>query len=132
MKAFRSSSLAILLSFMAMGLFVVPVNVACVLAEEETKVTIEMTHKPIPYFVPEKRIWLKVRIMDKHNINRVRCYFRAAREGDYVFVTMMPVFDSYEGILPAPSKETEAIEYLFLVVNGRNPVSYTHLRAHET
>jgi len=125
MRTFRSSRLAILLSLIAMGLFVVPANVACVLAEEEAKVTTEITHKPIPYFVPEKRIGLKVRIMDKHGINRVRCYFRAAQKGDYFFVTMMPIFDFYEGILPAPSKETQTIEYLFLVVNGRNDVVKT-------
>ncbi|MDY6837145.1 MAG: hypothetical protein SWH78_04135 [Thermodesulfobacteriota bacterium] len=126
MKTFRTSVLGTLLSFVAMGLCMAPVGMASAPAKkEEPKITTEITHKPIPYFVPESRIGLKVRIMDKHSINLVRCYFRAAQERDYVFVTMMPIVDFYEGILPSPSKETEAIQYLFLVVNGRNQVVKT-------
>jgi hypothetical protein len=38
---------------------------------------------------------------------------------------MNPVFGIFRGILPAPSKETEKVEYLFLVVNGQNQVVTT-------
>jgi hypothetical protein len=125
MKAFRSSLLAVVLRFIATGVLVVPVNATCLLAEEEAEVTTDLTHKPPPHFVPERRIALRSKIGDKHGISRVRCYFRALQGEDYFFVPMIPVFDFYEGILPAPSKETEAIEYLFLVVNGRNHVVKT-------
>ncbi len=87
------------------------------------KVTTAIKYKPIDYFVSGKRIWLNAKITDKAGVNLARCYFRAVEEADFVFVAMKEIkTNQYEGILPAPSKNTETIEYLFLAVNGANQV----------
>ena len=113
------------LCLIAAGLLVLSVNVASVLAKEEIKPTIEIQYDPIEYFVPEHRIRLKAEVTDDEGINLVRCYFRAAEQADYVFVAMTPGSSLYQGILPAPSKETERLEYLFLAVNGKDQVVKT-------
>jgi hypothetical protein len=125
MKRFRSNILAQVLCFMAAALFVLPMNVASVLAQEGLKATTKVEHKPIKYFVPEKRIKLEADVTDEEGINLVRCYFRAVEQADYVFVPMTPGSSLYQGVLPAPSKDTEMIEYLFLAVNGQNQVVKT-------
>jgi len=125
MRRFRSNTLAQILCFIAVAFFVVPANVASVLAEEVIKATTKVEHKPIKYFVPEKRIKLQAEVTDKEGVNLVRCYFRAAEQADYVFVAMKPGSSLYSGVIPAPSKETEMVEYLFLVVNGENKVVKT-------
>lgn len=125
MKRLRSNLFASLLSLTAALLFAIPQNVTSVLAEGDGKATTEIIHKPMGYFVPQKRIKIEATVTDKLGVNLVRCYFRALEQEDYVFVAMHPVFGSFEGILPAPSKETEKVQYLFLVVNGHNQVVTT-------
>ena len=129
MKRFKSNLFAQVLSFIAIAFFVLPVNAGSALAKEEikatTKATSKIKHKPIKYFVPEKRIKLEAKVTDKEGVSLVRCYFRAAEQADYVFVAMNAASSLYQGILPAPSKDTEMLEYLFLVVNGKNQVVKT-------
>jgi hypothetical protein len=125
MIGFRRNTLALVLCFVAVGSFVLPMNVASVLAKEGLKLTTEIEHKPIEYFVPEQRIRLDAEVTDDQGVNVVRCYFRAVEQADYVFVAMKPGSSLYRGILPAPSKDTPALEYLFLVVNGDNRVVKT-------
>ena len=125
MKRFKSNLFAQVLSFVAIAFFVLPVNAGAVLAKEEIKATTKIKHKPIKYFVSEKRIKIEAKVTDKEGVNLVRCYFRAAEQADYVFVAMNAAGSLYEGILPAPSKDTEMLEYLFLVVNGKNQVVKT-------
>jgi len=125
MKKFKSNLCAQVLSFIAIAFFVLPVNAGSVLAKEAIKATSKIKHKPIKYFVPEKRIKLEAKVTDKEGISLVRCYFRAAEHADYVFVAMNASSSLYQAILPAPSKDTEMLEYLFLVVNGKNQVVKT-------
>lgn len=122
MKQFRTNRLARVFALLAIVLFILPLN-ALAAADKPIKVTTAIKYKPIDYFVPEKRIKLSAKITDKAGVNLARCYFRAVEEADFVFVAMQEIeTDQYEGILPAPSKDTETIEYLFLVVNGANQV----------
>ena len=125
MKRFKSNLCAQVLSFIAIAFFVLPVNAGSVLAKEAIKATTKIKHKPIKYFVSEKRIKIEAKVTDKEGVNLVRCYFRAAEQADYVFVAMNAASSLYQGILPAPSKDTEMLEYLFLVVNGKNQVVKT-------
>jgi hypothetical protein len=101
-------------------------SLGSVSAEEPIKATTKVKHKPAKYFVPEKRIKLDATVKDAAGVAVVRCYFRAVEHADYVFVAMEATKkDIYEGVLPAPSKDTEIIEYLFLAVNGENHVVKT-------
>jgi hypothetical protein len=89
----------------------------------ETTTTIAIKHKPIQYFVPDKRIKIDTEVTDKEAIKLVRCYFRAAGEAGYVFVPMEAGKEGvFESILPAPGKNTKTLEYLFLVVNEKNQI----------
>jgi len=125
MKGFRSNVLGRVLCFIAAALFVLPINGVGLFAKEGPEVTSRVKHKPIKYFVPEKRIKVEATVTDEQGVNLVRCYFRAVEQADYVFVAMNPGSSLYQGVLPAPSKDTETLEYLFLVVNGKNEVVKT-------
>jgi len=93
---------------------------------EETSASTKITHTPPAYFVPGHRIAVKADVTDKAGINVARCYFRATDQADYVFVSLNPEADgTCEGILPAPAKETQTIEYLFLAVNGKGKIVKT-------
>lgn len=91
---------------------------------DTVKPTTKIKHKPLAYFVPEHRILVEAEAMDESGISVMRCYFRSVREADFVFVEMKSG-SAFKGILPAPAKEAEAIEYLFLAVNGKNQVVKT-------
>ncbi len=124
MKKLRSSVFAKILSIIVITLFILPFNVDMSFAKK--KGTTKIKHTPIKYFVPGYRIKLEAEVKDKKGINLVRCYFKAAGEADYVFITMnFKGIGKYEGILPAPNKNTGAIEYLFLAVNDKNEVVKT-------
>jgi hypothetical protein len=126
MKRLRYNITAQMLSLIAITLLVLPIGSGVVLAEEKIKATTKVKHKPAKFFVPEKRIKLDATVKDKAGIDIVRCYFRALEQADFVFIAMEATKkDVYEGVLPAPSKNTEAIEYLFLAVNGQNHVVKT-------
>jgi|GEM_PF-2171090 len=125
MEKIRSSFLARFLSFIAIALFVVPLNAAAVAASEKAPTT-KIDYDPIEYFVPEKRIELLLEVEDEAGVKIVRCYFLADSQADYVFVPMNVISENtYRGILPAPSKDTQQIKYLFLVVNGNDQVVKT-------
>jgi len=116
MKAIKKSLFGKVVAVCVMSLFLTAANVSPVLAE------IQVRHKAIGFFVPEKRIRLEARVIkDDSEIKLVRCYFRATEQADYVFVGMEPSKQgAYTAILPAPSKETMTIQYLFLIVNQNN------------
>jgi len=93
---------------------------------EDTKSATKIRHKPLKYFVPGHRITVNAEVTDQTGVTVVRAYFRAPEQADYVFVSMNPAADgTYQGILPAPAKETQNITYLFLAVNGKNQVVKT-------
>lgn len=84
---------------------------------------IRVKHEPPAYFVSEKRIRIETKITEGvSDVRLVRCYFRAVDQADYVFIGMIPEKEGgeYQGILPAPSKETQSVQYLFLVVDQNN------------
>ena len=130
MNSLRNNYAAKALALFALALFVLPIPTG-IAAAAETTTTIAIKHKPIQYFVPDKRIKIDTEVTDKEAIKLVRCYFRAAGEAEYVFVPMDAGKEGvFESILPAPGKNTKKLEYLFLVVNEKNqvvPVCYTHL-----
>lgn len=116
MKRFRFSLLSKVMAFVAAAMFALPFNA---MAAATTKIK----HKPIKYFVAEKRIQISAKIKDKAGINLVRCYFKATGEANHVFVPMAAGGDGkYQAILPSPGTNTPAIEYLFLVVNKANQI----------
>ncbi|MFH1155989.1 MAG: lipocalin family protein [Pseudomonadota bacterium] len=123
MKRLKDSCFAQILSIFALALFIMPVNAGLVNAAMSP--TTKVTHKPISYFVPGSRITLETTVKDDKGINTVRCYFKAKGEANYVFVTMTGSGGAYQGILPAPSKTTEELEYLFLVVNNEKQIVKT-------
>jgi len=100
-------------------------NAGAALAED-SKASTKISHKPLKYFVPGHRITVNAEVTDQTGVTVVRAYFRASEQADYVFVSMNPAADgTYQGILPAPAKETQNITYLFLAVNGKNQVVKT-------
>jgi hypothetical protein len=122
MNILRNNYAAKALALFALALFVLPMHAGIAAAPEPLSTT-AIKHKPIQYFVPDKRIKINAEVTDKEVINLVRCYFRAAGEAGYVFVSMEAGKEGvFESILPAPSKTTQTLEYLFLVVNEKNQV----------
>ena len=108
--------------------FLCSLSFPVITAEALQEPDIRIKHKPIPYFIPGKRIQLEAKISDPAGVHLARCYFRAAEVADYVFVTMTAkTSEHYQGILPAPSQNTTALEYLFLVVNEDNQVVKTQV-----
>ncbi len=85
---------------------------------EKPSAVTEVTHKPIDYFVPGKRIELEAEVIDKKGVETVRCYFKVSEEADFVFVhTEKFKKNRYKAILPAPADFTDSFQYLFLIVN---------------
>ena len=127
MKNLKTSFFGRFLSFFTLAVFILSQNILCGFAVAATaKSTTDIKHKPIKYFVSEKRISLDTIVKDTKGVELVRCYFRAQGEADYVFVPMNTVKQgAYNCVLPAPSKTTEAIEYVFLVVNKAKQVVKT-------
>lgn len=122
MNSLRKSYAAKTLALFALALFVLPIH-SGIAAAAEPIATTAIKHKPIQYFVPDNRIKINAEVTDKEVIKLVRCYFRAAGEAGYVFVTMQAGKEGvFESILPSPSKTTQTLEYLFLVVNEKNQV----------
>lgn len=122
MNSLRNNYAAKALALFALALFVLPIHTG-ISAAAETTTTIAIKHKPIQYFVPDKRIKIDTEVTDKEAIKLVRCYFRAAGEAGYVFVPMAAGKEGvFESILPAPGKNTKTLEYLFLVVNEKNQI----------
>jgi hypothetical protein len=113
---FLGASLLLLPAFKASGIY----------AEEAMGVTTKITHETLKYFVPGSRIIVSMGATDPEGVKLARCYFRAKNEANFVFVDMnIGGNDMYQGIIPAPSRNTEAIEYIILVVNEKNVVVRT-------
>lgn len=103
----------------------------------ESDTSIRIRTDQIKYFVPGFRINVSVDVSDGGNISSIpvaRCYFRAAGEADFVFVKLtksgvvpenMIGGKRFTGQLPAAGKDTESIEYLFLVVSKDEQVIKT-------
>lgn len=90
----------------------------------ETKVT----HKPLGYFAPEKRVRLEAKITDPKGIQLVRSYFKSDAHADYLFVPMAASAsdpNTYVGCMPAPAATATSMEYLFLSVNADKEVVKT-------
>ena len=90
----------------------------------ETKVT----HKPLGYFMPEKRIRVEARITDPKGIQLVRSYFKSDAHADYLFVPMAASVsdpNAFVGCLPAPAASAVSLDYLFLSVNADKEVVKT-------
>ncbi|MDM8550822.1 hypothetical protein QUF72_12115 [Desulfobacterales bacterium HSG2] len=125
MKRFRSKNTFIrILWFMTVVLLMLPMNAV----SSVSKVSIVIEHDPPDYFVPDHRMIIKAKVRDKTEINQVRCYFRADKQENYVFVPMEWMDEElYKGILPAPNKESQALEYLFVAVNRHGQAEKTRV-----
>lgn len=99
----------------------------------------------IKYFVSGYRINVSAEASDAEGILIVRCYFRAAGESDFLFIKMsetaaasdkLPGGKHYIGTMPAAGKDTDSIDYLFLVVNAKQQAvktqTFTSQRRDET
>jgi len=125
MDVIRKSFFGKAVSVSALVILVITMNSSMVFA---ASAAIKVKHEPPAYFVSEKRISVEIRIMaGTSDVRLIRCYFRAAEQADYVFIGMNPTHKGrylhkglYSGILPAPSKETQTIQYLFLIVDQNN------------
>jgi hypothetical protein len=125
MKRIGNSIMAWALTFISMAGLVMPVNLGMAYAASATKIS----SKPIPYFVPGKRIQIEAIIADREGVDVVRCYFKSQEQADYVFVDMKPkvnAANTYVAVLPAPSANTQSIQYFFLVVNRSDQVVNTY------
>ena len=88
----------------------------------KVKVTMNISHRAPKYFVARRRIMVEAAIVDKkYGVKEARLYFRAATEANFVFVPMA-AGRSYHAVLPAPSENTEAIDYKILALNNNNVV----------
>jgi len=132
MKRMQENVLSVLLSLLAMAFYLMPLSTGVAFGANDegkvTQVTTKIKHKPISYFVAEKRIRLDAEVKDTAGIELVRCYFKGKAEADYVFVTMnQGDIGEYSAILPAPNQKADMIEYLFLAVNKSNQVVKTQI-----
>jgi hypothetical protein len=123
LKSMRESFAARWISLLAAAVLM-PAGAPAWAATSETRIT----HKPIDYFVAEKRIRLEATVADPKGVTLARAYFKAKTQADYLFVPMeaqQTLPNSYVAVLPAMAKSNESLEYLFLVVNGDNQVVKT-------
>lgn len=125
MKRFRSkNAFSRMLRLMTTVLIMLSINTGFAVAQKNTSIVIE--HNPPDYFVPEHRMIVQAKVRSDAEISQVRCYFRADKDENYVFVSMGWVDDAlYKGILPAMSKESQALEYLFVAVNEHGQAEKT-------
>lgn len=123
MKKLKNNSFLWGITFSISILFVLTSSFDVSSLSAQTLPTTKISHTPINYFVSGHRIRINALVTDEWGIDIVRCYFKAQGEADFVFVDMpQDAGDEYIGILPAPSANTEAIEYLLLAVNQNKVV----------
>lgn len=79
----------------------------------------------IKYYVSGSRINVSAEITDPKGVSETRLYFKSSDEMNYMFVDMAKDGNKYTGTIPAPSKETKAIDYIVLVKNVENKVFKT-------
>jgi len=82
-------------------------------------------HDALEYFVPDNRITLSAEIADEKGIEVTRAYFKSSDAMNYTFVSMDCKENVCNALIPAPSKETQAIDYLFLAKNTEGLVVKT-------
>jgi len=119
MRVMRRSFFGKAVSVFVLAMFVMSMNGSMGYAAAPA---IKMKHDILEYFVPEKRIMVQAEVTQgASEVKLMRCYFRSTEYADYTFVEMKPEKGGmYKGILPAPSKETQMIEYLFLAADQKN------------
>ncbi len=112
---FRSPILSLVMAVCLLSLY----SGDALLAGQAAGPTVKIAHVPLKYFVTGYRIKIKTQVVDPFGINLVRCYFKAKGEADFVFVDMpLVASNEYESVLPAPSADTIAIDYILLAVNS--------------
>ncbi len=126
MRVMRRSFFGKAVSVFILAMFVMTMNGSMGYAATPA---IKMKHDILEYFVPEKRIMVQAEVTQgAAEVKLMRCYFRSTEYADYTFVEMKPEKGGvYKGILPAPSKETQMIEYLFLAADKNNQPVKTQL-----
>jgi len=123
MRKIRRESVSWIGALLACLIFVFMPYLDAYSKTEQATPAIQISHTPMKFFVPGFRIIVKALVTDEPGIMLVRCYFRAKGEADFIFVDMPLVAgDEYKGVLPAPSANTSAIEYLLLAVNNNKVV----------
>jgi len=115
---------AMILSF----LLAMPVNLVSVAFAAEAS-TAKVKHKPPQEkYIPGFRIKLEAEIKDTKGVLLARCYFKTKKNKTFAFVDMLHLADSdYRAILPAPWLNSQAVEYVFVVVNEEKQVSRTQV-----
>jgi len=122
--SFRPISLLRPIIFITITLFMLQLSTGLLSAGDKAQTKFKI--KTLKYYVPENRIQVETKVIDDAKVELVRCYFRAGVQENFVFIEMLSQgSSSFRGILPAPSAETNRLEYLFLAVNGNNEVSKT-------
>ena len=121
----------------------IPLGVVCVVAASATT---KVKHKAPKHYIPGFRINLDAEIADETGVLLSRCYFKTKKEKDFIFVAMESMADEqqappssskirkwlksspakpsqhYKVTLPAPWVQSEAVEYVFVVVNKEKKV----------
>ena len=89
----------------------------------ETKVSVVRRRD---WYYAGLRIRIRTNVTDPTGVRLVRIYFRDVRESHFNFVVSKEVGDGqYEAVLPAPSIDTQRIEYVILSVNSSGMVART-------
>ena len=85
--------------------------------------TTKIKHKSPKEYIPGFRINLDAEIKDDVGVLLARCYFKTKQDKNFAFVDMLPGADrDYRATLPAPWVNSEAIDYVFVVVNEEKKV----------
>ena len=108
-------------------LFVFAANMICTGMAQASTTKVE--HKaPKEKYIPGFRINLDTKITDKAGLLVERCYFKTKNDKNFAFVNMVNKGGSdYQATLPAPFVNSEAVNYLFVVVNKRKEVTRTQM-----
>ena len=106
-------------------LLICPATILCAAATPASSAKIK--HKvPGEKYIPGFRINLDVEITDKTGLMATRCYFKTKNDKNFAFVDLFHTDGAnYKATLPAPFVNSEAVNYLFVVVNKNKQVSRT-------
>jgi hypothetical protein len=98
-----------------------PLNMVDLLAAESPT---KIQHKPPEDYLPGFRINLEAQIKDDAELLVSRCYFKAKKAENFVFVEMVPKGNpTYLASLPAPWVNSEEIHYVIVAVNKNKQVT---------
>lgn len=108
-------------------LLVLPGNI--LISAAAVSPTTKVKHKPPKKdYIPGFRINLSAEIKDKAGILVTRCYFKTKKDENFGFVNMFHgKGPDYRATLPAPWLNSEAVEYVFVVVNKKKQVTRTQV-----